>query len=136
MSYTPELGQAAFSNTEWQEHDVPELAIAALSAIGDEIERVVWNCTQQQFHAPFDNVGGEFIAPAFTVRAYCWCDGDRHPDGCPPNFEWRDVKICWYKYLGRGTSSNVVLTPDLTAEMLMDCLASVRGMDVDLDSLT
>lgn len=128
--FSPELGQAAFSNTPWQECKVSELAIAALRAIGEEIERVMWNRTQEEYHSPFGNVGGEFEAPAFKVRAYCWCDGDTHPEGCPPNFEWKNVRICWYKHLSRGTSANIDLTPNLVAEMLTDCLESVRSMDV------
>jgi hypothetical protein len=132
VSFTPELGQLGFSNTPWQEHEVSELAVAALRAIGDEMERVMWNRTQEVYNAPTGNVGGEpFVTSAFTMRAYCWCDGGGHPEGCPPNFEWRDLRICWYKHLGRGTSANADLTPDMIAEMLTDCLASVRGLDVD-----
>ena len=129
MDFTPELGQSAFSNTEWQAFEVSELAVAALRAIGHEIARVTSNATQEVAYSPFDNVGDTFVTPVFTARSYCWCDGETHPQGCPPNFEWRDVRICWYKHLGRGTSANVDLTPDMVAEMLTDCLAAVRSME-------
>lgn len=130
-AYTPELGQSAFSNTPWQEHEVPELAIAALSCIGEEIERVMWNTTQKRYDSPTGNVGEEFHTGTFTMHSYCWCDGGLHPNGCPPNFTWKNVQICWYKYLGRGMSCNIKLTPDVISEMLMDCLKSVRALDVE-----
>lgn len=130
--FTPELGQLGFSNTPWQSFECSELAIAVLCAIGDEIERVLWNTTQKEAHSPIGNWGAEpFITDVFTMRTYCWCDGGVHPEGCPPNFEWRDVRICWYKHAGRGTSCNVKLTPDMIAVMLTDCLAAVRAQDVD-----
>jgi len=128
-NFEPELGQLGFSNTEWQEHKVPELAIAALRALADEIERVEWNRTQEDYSAPTNNSGSHFKTDKFEMNAYCWCDGDAHPKGCPPNFKWRDVVINWYKYLGRGTSSNTELTPELINTMLEDCLESVQKLD-------
>jgi len=130
--FEPELGQMAFSNTEWQQHEVPELALATLKAIADEIERVEWNRTQKIYEAPTSNNGGHYKTDKFEMNAYCWCDGEEHKESCPPNFKWRDVIINWYKYLGRGTSSNTDLTPDLIATMLEDCLASIRARDVDI----
>lgn len=127
-NYTPELGQAMFDN-HYQEYAVPELAVAALRAIGDEIERVEWNRTQEEFYAPTGNNASEYETDVFRMEAYCWCDEQHHKDGCPPNFKWRDVEICWYKYLGRGMSANTELTPDLINEMLQDCLQSIRAKD-------
>jgi len=127
-NYEPELGQAMFDN-HYQQFSVPELAVAVLRAIGDEVERVEWNRTQKQFDAPTGNNGGEYETPVFRMEAYCWCDGEGegHENGCPPNFKWRDVEICWYKYLGRGMSSNTELTPNLINEMLTECLKSIEA---------
>lgn len=132
MNHQPELGQWAFSTTPFLEHPVSELALAALRAINDEIERVMWNLAQDDlYRGPGSNSGLEaFETDIFVMRPYCWCDGEKHPDGCPPNFQWRDVQITWYKHLSRGLSANQVLSPDVVAEMLVECLAAVRGMDV------
>jgi len=131
-SFEPELGQMMFSNTEWQEHEVPEFALAALEYLVGEIGRVYWNNNQEEFESPTQNTGADYKTDKFKMRAYCWCDGERHKKGCPANFEWRDVKINWYKRLGRGTSSNTQLTPELTATMLEDCLESVRATEKEL----
>jgi hypothetical protein len=107
---------------------------AALRSLGEEIERVEWNRTQEIFDAPTGNNGGEYETDKFKMRAFCWCDETIHPDGCPPNFEWRDYKVEWYKYLGRGMHVKPEMTPDLIAEMLDECLKSVQAKDVDLES--
>jgi len=131
----PELGQLGFSNTPWQKRECSELAVAALRAIGDEIARVVGNITQEPTYPLTDNYGGEpFVTDVFTMRPYCWCDGDTHPDGCPPNFEWGEVRICWYKHARRGPSCNVDLTPDMIAEMLIQCLAATRHAETPTHS--
>lgn len=109
MSFEPELGQMAFSNTEWQQHDVPELAIAALRALADEIERVEWNRTQKEFSPPTNNSGSHYKTDKFEMNAYCWCDGERHKKGCPPNFKWRDVIINWYSLMSSTLHNRSVI---------------------------
>lgn len=44
----------------------------------------------------------------FELRAYCWCDGGTHADGCPPNFRHAasGFEAYWYKHSGRGESCN------------------------------
>ena len=58
MRFQPELGQMAWSNTEFYEHDAPELLIAVLDYIGEEMERVMGNLTQVPYHSPTGNVEG------------------------------------------------------------------------------
>ena len=36
----------------------------------------------------------------------------------PFNFRWRGIEISWYKWFGRGTSSNIEITPNMASEML------------------
>lgn len=127
--FQPELGQWGFSNTPWGEFEVPDLAHAALNMIRDEISRVDWNETQEINPSPFEQGGEAYTCSSFTVRPYCWCDGRTHPEGCPPNFTWRNVTISWYKHAGRSMSSNVDLTPDMISEMLNDCLKCLRDAD-------
>lgn len=132
--HTPELGQWAFSNTEFLEHEVSELTQATLCAISYEIERVMGNITQEPYRIG-SNYGNTFYTDAFVMRDYCWCDGERegHEDGCPPNFQWSNIKINWYKHLGRGMSANAPIPPDMVAEMLDECLASIRAKEAEYD---
>lgn len=131
-SFQPELGQAVFSTTPWQEFEASELLVAVLHAIGDEVARVQGNVTQEPCYPPTDNIGGEeFVCDTFSMRSYCWCDGGRHPEGCPPNFAWKDLRVNWYKHASRGTSCNRDVTPDECAEILTSCLAACREMDAE-----
>lgn len=127
-----ELGQLLNSNSPIEEYEVSELAEAALRHLAAEIERVEWNNTQKHYEAPIGNNGGMYKTNRFVMQAYCWCDGERHPDGCPPNFVWDSISIRWYKYLGRGMSANKELTPAAVSKMLEDCLASVRAKEKPL----
>ena len=70
----------------------------------------------------------EFECPVFSMRTYCWCDGDRpgHEDGCPPNFQHKSgLVIEWYKYLGRGTQMNRSLTVKEWCAIMRECLEAV-----------
>lgn len=124
--YTPEMGQAIFGQP-YKQFEVPEIWVAALSAIREELDRIMWNREQREYSSPFGNTGSSFECPTFRVEAYDWDDEREQPF----NFKWRNVEISWYKYLGRGMSANVELSPDLAAEMLTDCLIAVRAQDAD-----
>jgi len=67
----------------------------------------------------------------FVMRAYCWCDGRKlgHEDGCPPNFEHypSGLMINWYKYAGRGITSNKKPTLKTWYEIVDQCNRSVRN---------
>lgn len=80
------------------------------------------------------NVGGEFTSPEFDLRAYCWCDGDQHPDGCPPNFYHHATGfgVSWYKYLGRGTLLSRHISARDWSRILIQCLNHV-GRNVEPD---
>lgn len=118
--YTPELGQMVFGQPHKQ-YEVSEIVQAALRAISVELDRVMWNLHQEHYASPFDNTGNVFVCPVFEAHAYSWGDDEQ-----PYNFKWGDVLIGWYKWSGRGTSSNVEITPDMAAKMLDECLAAVR----------
>ena len=126
--FQPELGQALFGQP-CQQFAVPEIWKAALGAVNDEIERVWWNVEQQQRSGPMCNSGERFDCDAFSAHAYDWSDDEQ-----PWNFKWRDVLISWYKWCGRGMSANMQLTPDMAAQMLDECLAAVRALDVDREA--
>lgn len=94
-----------------------------------EIERASGN--MGNLCSPMSNSGTQFHLPEFSARAYDWAwdldDGaDYDPD---PNFEWKDVKIWWYKYCGRGMYSNRKLTAGEASDMLVECLKAVRDWE-------
>lgn len=126
-AFEPELGQMVFGN-QWQEHEVPEIMEAVLNAIRDEYDRVYWNINQRECPSPFGNhgPGANLKTDVFEVCAYDW-GGDEQPF----NFAWRDLRISWYKYCGRGMSANMDISPDLAAQCLVECLASVRALEPD-----
>lgn len=125
--YVPELGQAIFGQPHLQ-HDVPDIMVAALRMVSDDLDRVMWNIHQTDYASPFSNTGNEFSNDTFHAVAYSWGDDEQ-----PHNFAWKDLRISWYKYLGRGMSSNIAITPDLAAECLAECRASIEKMEDDHD---
>lgn len=122
-TFQPELGQMVFGQPA-QQYAVPEIMEAVLGAIREEYDRVYWNVHQKECPSPFGNTGADLKTDAFEVQAYSWGDDEQ-----PYNFAWRDLRISWYKYLGRGMSANMEISPDLAAECLTECLASVRNLD-------
>lgn len=123
--YAPELGQAIFGQP-CQQYEVPDIMDAALCRIRDRLDTVMWNTHQKEYDSPFGNTGNSFKNETFEAVAYDWVSDDQ-----PFNFAWRDLRISWYKYLGRGMSANVEITPDLAAECLRDCLQSLDKMDAE-----
>ena len=122
--YEPELGQFAFGQPH-QQFEVPEIMEAALLAIDKELDRVMWNVNQKDHESPFGNTGGHYKNETFEATAYSWDDSVEQEF----NFAWRDLRISWYKYLGRGMSANKVITPEIASECLEDCLRSLREID-------
>lgn len=108
-------------------YDVPELFCAALEYLDHAIEISYWNQHQEEFKSPIGNTGASYDGGTFKLRAFDWSE----PDEYEPNFEWRDVKVWWYKYLGRVTCSNKELTPEIINEMLNDCLNNISKKSKD-----
>lgn len=111
--------------------DCPEYIIAFLEYIENELDRVMWNITQEEYNSPFSNTGNEFTCDTFEVHSYYWGDDKKLMNR--PNFKWKDVEISWYKYLGRGTNINQDITPEKAIEMLNDCLSAVRHYEKEND---
>lgn len=135
-SFEPQLGQLLMSNSPWESEELSEYLEALLQAIGEEIERVEWNNQQQQYESPINNNGEVYETDRFKMEAYCWCDGDLHKEGCPPNFLYKpnNFRVRWYKYLGRGSSMSRSITEKEAVEMFQDCLESVRRNEKPLES--
>lgn len=123
--FSPELGQMLYGQP-FMQHEVPDIMHAALSMVSEELTRIMENHHQKDYFSPFQNSGTEFRNDVFHVEAYSWGDDEQ-----PYNFAWKDLRISWYKRMGRGMSSNVEITPDMAAECLRDCLASLERLEAE-----
>lgn len=123
--YQPELGQLVFGQPT-QQFAVPDIMTAVLEKLATEYERVGWNIHQKDIENPFYNMGPTYNlkTDVFEVCAYSWGE-----EGQPFNFAWRDLRVSWYKWCGRGASSNVEITPEMAATCLEECLASLNALD-------
>jgi hypothetical protein len=121
--YEPELGQAAFGQP-YKQYEVPEIGLAALRQIANEYDRVMHNLGRGDEGNPFDNSGARFDCDEFSAHAYSWGDDDH-----PWNFKWKDLEISWYKWSGRGTSSNIPVTPQLASDFLEACMSALLAYE-------
>jgi len=118
--FEPELGQLVYGQP-YKPYAVPDIVEAALCFVRDKLDNAMWNINQEEYASPFGNTGNVFKCDTFEVHAYSWGDDEQLF-----NFKWRDVEISWYKYLGRGMSANMEISPQLASEMLDDCLAAIE----------
>lgn len=113
---------------------------AILEHIEEELLRVMWNINQKEYDAknPFRNSGNVegFKNDTFEVHAYDWGweEDENKKESQPINFKWRDFEVSWYKHLGRAMDWNRRITHDECAEMLTECLESLRKMDNENDN--
>lgn len=123
--YSPELGQMCFGQP-FKSYAVPEIMEAALMSISNELDRVMWNIHQKEYNSPFSNSGQSFRCPTFTAVSYSWAD-----DPQPYNFKHQKtgLTVSWYKWFGRGASSDRDISPAMAAEVLEDCLAAIRRIE-------
>lgn len=117
-----ELGQAFLSGNGVLEHDYYE-AESGLYALAQIVA--------VRLGRPAGWDVPEFANTAFTIRPYCWCDNEEHPDGCPPNFAHRyGLRINWYKHIGRGMSANWEYDDRQWVDVLVDCIRSIDDYGV------
>lgn len=105
-----------------------------LEAIEQDWLRVMWNIHQKEFNDenPWQNTGNVkgYKNDTFEVHAYDWgWDYSDSNTPQPPNFKWRDLEITWYKWCGRGLSTNRQTSHNELALMLNECLESLNEED-------
>lgn len=130
-----------FAKTLFQKYNPTERAneniiTAVLEAIENDLLRIMWNIRQNDTYDnenPFRNTGNVkgFSTEIFEVHAYDWGWGydDDISKPQPVNFKWRDIEICWYKWCGRGISTNRPITNNEIAMLLNECLTSLRNYE-------
>lgn len=124
VEFKPELGQALFSEGIQNQYETPDFVIKGLHIIAALIQE------KQGNESPLTgnhSDGDDFLNDTFEMRSYCWCDGDKHLNGCPPNFAHRPsgTSCNWYKHAGRGASINRNLSVEGWSVILIDCLQSL-----------
>lgn len=122
-----ELGNLMFNTNANQELECPKYIIALLRDIDRNLDRIMYNIEQQHYDSPFDNTANKFKLGNFEIQAYSWDD-----EVCQDyNFIYRvdktkanmpDLKISWYKYLGRDTTINQKLDENVMVDIYNDIM--------------
>ena len=121
-----ELGNLMFNTNKNQQYECPRWIVALLKELDNQLDRVMWNNTQEEYQSPFENTANTFKNDVFEVQAYSW-DDEVHQ---PYNFKCGDIEISWYKYLERDTTINNEYEPQVIIDMFNKCLQSILDMDV------
>ena len=108
------------------DRDEIQILETILRDIKRELDRCYWNHNQKEMRSPFDNTGESYKNDVFAVYAYYWGDNDALADR--PNFVYKDLKVYWYKYLGRCTAATMEkpLSIDYLKHMLNNCMEAIR----------
>jgi hypothetical protein len=117
--FVPESGQCVFSAQPWHPLAVPDHLEHALVFLSYLLPGELRDSN------PFDNTASAFECGTFAVRAYSWDDEEEQEW----NFAWRDLRVSWYKYLGRGMSMNRKMTKDDVCDMMIECLTAMRSKE-------
>lgn len=117
------------SNTN-QRYTCPDYVVALLRDIQRQLSRIMWNMYQKEYDNPFENTGASYENDTFKVQAYSWDDEINQPY----NFYYKngnnqEIKISWYKYLGRDTTVNALFSNDVFIQMHLDCIKSLQTIE-------
>ena len=99
-------------------------ALEGLFVIADAIKAK----REDDYSLVLKNSGEDFVCPTFEMRAFCWCDGSVHPDGCPVNFLFGSAGfwIAWREYAGREMVANLPKPPGMRWELAVaTCIRAV-----------
>ena len=108
-----ELGNIVFNSNTNQQYQCPRYIIALLRDIDRTLDLVMHNIYQKDYESPFGNTGNSFtdLSNLFEVHAYNWNDDESHEFNfvfrTKPEHNCPDIKISWYKYLGRDMTINI-----------------------------
>ena len=126
-----ELGNLMFNNNTNQVFDCPDYIVALLREIDRQLDRIMWNIHQETYDSPFDNTSNSFKLGNFEIQAYNWNDEESQDY----NFIYRvdktkanmpDLKISWYKYLGRDTTINQEIDSNVMVQIFDDIIEQLN----------
>ena len=112
----------------------PNYTVALLREISRVLSLVMWNRYQKEYESPFDNTGTVFKCEKFEVYSYDWSEESDQKynfiyfvDKTKTKLD--DIKISWYKYLGRDTEINQDLDYETVVSMFNTCIDYLWGFD-------
>jgi hypothetical protein len=114
--YEPELGQMCMGQPT-QSLECPTYVDVALEYLA---ESFFYNKDISDEN-PFRNTGARWSNSIFEVNAYDWNEDNIQQF----NFKYKDIKVSWYKYLGRGMSINREVSEKECWKMLKECVESI-----------
>ena len=120
-----ELGNLIFNTNKNQMYNCSDWIVALLNDINRKLKIVAWNTNHKNFDSPFENTGNRWANDVFEVQAYSWND-EEHQEY---NFKCGDIKVSWYKYLGRDTTINNIYSEREIIDMYDKCIESLRIID-------
>ena len=122
-----ELGNIAFNNNVNQQLNCPEYIVALLRDIQRQLDRIMWNIYQKEYDNPFENTANTFELGNFKIQAFNWNDDVSQEynfiykvDKTKANMP--DLKISWYKYLGRDTTINQEIDENVMVSIYDDII--------------
>lgn len=128
-----ELGNIICNPNTNQYYECPLYTIALLREINRQLCRIMWNINQEEYDSPFDNTGNSFELDNFIIQAYNWDSNSQEYNFLykvdKNKFNCEDIKISWYKYLGRDTTINQQLDYDIIIAMFDDCINSLLNFE-------
>ena len=136
MTNELELGNIMFNTNVNQQYKCPNYIIALLREIDRQLDRIMWNIEQKDFDSPFDNTGNSFRLGNFEIHAYNWNDDESQEY----NFIYKvdknkanmpDLKISWYKYLGRDTTINQELDSSVMIDIFDDIIDQLHKYEME-----
>lgn len=126
-----ELGNLMFNTNANQVLDCPDYIIALLREIDRQLDRIMWNIYQETYDSPFDNTSNSFKLGNFEIQAYNWNDDESQEynfiykvDKTKANMP--DLKISWYKYLGRDTTINQEIDSSVMVQIFDDIMEQLH----------
>lgn len=136
MTNELELGNIMFNTNVNQQYKCPNYIIALLREIDRQLDRIMWNIEQEDFDSPFGNTGNSFRLGNFEIHAYNWNDDESQEY----NFIYKvdknkanmpDLKISWYKYLGRDTTINQELDSSVMIDIFDDIIDQLHKYEME-----
>lgn len=125
-----ELGNIAFNSNVNQKYDCPKYIIALLRDIQRQLDRIMWNIYQKDYDNPFENTSNTFSLGNFEIQAFNWNDEVSQEY----NFIYRvdkskanmpDLKISWYKYIGRDMTINQEIDANVMIDIYNDIISQL-----------
>lgn len=102
----------------------PRYIVALLNELSMQLDLCASNNGNYDFANPFNNTGGQFNNAIFEVNAYDWNEDENYTQEY--NFKYKDIKIKWYKCLGRDTTINGNYSYETIIKMFNKCIKSLE----------